>query len=161
MPGLGLTPARGNWESRWFETTSTATFAKGSLVNLTNAYRLKEYTSTDSQVLGIAASHSTASTILRGLPMIQVYLPTPNCTALSDLTTGVVQSDLSIGKHILIYKQGNLMSYASTVKGLDASAFSTSVAIVGPIDADMSRVEVAFNLSNVAIYSGSSITITA
>ena len=157
MPGLGLVPARGNWESRWFETTSTATFAKGSLVNLNNAYRLKEYASTDSQVLGIAASHSTASQSIRGLNMVQVYLPTPNCTAYSDITTGVAQSALSIGARTLVYKQGNLMSYASTVMG-HASNFSSIAAIVGPIDADLSRVEIAFNQDGVALYSTSSVT---
>jgi hypothetical protein len=158
MPGLGLTPARGNWESRWFETTSTATFAKGSAVVLGATYRLQEYASTSSQILGIAASHSTASTILRGLPMVQVYLPTPNCTAMSDLTTGVVQSDMSIGKVITLYKQGNLSSYASSVYGI-ASHFSAVAQVVGPIDADTSRVEIAFRLDQGAtFYSTSSET---
>ena len=101
MPGLGLVPARGNWESRWFETLSTATFAKGSLVNLGADYRLKEYASTDSQVLGIAASHSTASQTIRGLSMVQVFILAANCTAYSDITTGLVQSAMSIGKHVL------------------------------------------------------------
>lgn len=157
MPGLGLVPARGNWESRWFETLSTATFARGSLVNFNAVYQLKEYASTDSQVLGIAASHSTASQTIRGLSMVQVYVPAPNCTAYSDITTGVTQSAMSIGKRILVYKQGNLMSYASTVMG-HASNFSSIAAVVGPIDADLSRVEIAFNQDGVAFYSTSSTT---
>ena len=157
MPGLGLVPARGNWESRWFETLSTATFAKGSLVNLGADYRLKEYASTDSQVLGIAASHSTASQTIRGLSMVQVFIPAANCTAYSDITTGVVQSAMSIGKHVLVYKQGNLMSYASTVMG-HASNFSSIAAVVGPIDADLSRVEIAFNQDGVVFYSTSTVT---
>jgi hypothetical protein len=151
MPGQGLVPARGNWESRWFETTSTATFAKGSLVAFADTYRLKEYASTDSSVVGIAASHSTASTIIRGLPMVQVYLPTPNCTAFSDLTTGVTQSSLSIGKIITVYKQGNVMSYASTVLG-HASLHSAIAQVVGPIDADNSRVEIAFRVDSGAVF---------
>jgi hypothetical protein len=160
MAGQGLVPARGNWESRWFETTSTATFAKGSLVNFADTYRLKEYASTDSQAVGIAASHSTASTLIRGLPMVQVYLPTPNCTAYSDVTTGVTQSSMSIGRRTLIYKQGNNMSYASTVGSASAaeSAFSSIAEVVGPIDADLSRVEIAFNIMNVAFYSTSTVT---
>lgn len=157
MPGLGLVPARGNWETRWFETASAATFAKGSLVNLDDAYRLGEYSSTDSAVVGIALSHSTASQSIRGLNMVAVALPTPNCTAYSDLTTGITQSALSIGKKILIYKEGNLMSYASTVMG-HASRHSAIAQVVGPIDADLSRVEVSFNLENVAFYSTSSVT---
>ena len=97
MPGLGCVPARGNWETRWFETASAATFAKGSLVNFDDAYRLGEYASTDSQVVGIAVSHSTASAPIRGLNMVAVYLPAPGCTFYSDVTTGVTQSALSIG----------------------------------------------------------------
>lgn len=157
MPGLGLVPARGNWETRWFETASAATFAKGSLVGLDDAYRLGEYASTDSSVVGIALSASTASQSIRGLNMVAVAIPTPNCTAYSDLTTGVLQSDLSIGKKVLIYKQGNFMSYASALIG-HASRHSAVAQIVGPIDADLSRVEVSFNMENVAFYSQSSTT---
>lgn len=157
MPGLGLVPARGDWESRWFETLSTATYGKGSLVNFGADYRLKEYASTDSTIVGIAASHSTASQSIRGLNMVQVFVPAPNCTAYSDVTTGVTQSAMSIGKKILIYKEGNLMSYASTVMG-HASRHSSIAQVLGPIDADLSRVEVAFNMENVGFYSTSSTT---
>lgn len=157
MPGLGLIPARGNWETRWFETTSTATFGKGSLVNFGAGYQLKEYLSTDSTIVGIAASHSTASTPIGGVNKVAVYLPAPNCTAYSDVTTGVVASAMSVGKKILIYKEGNLMSYASTVMG-HASRHSAIAQVVGPIDADTSRVEVSFNMENVGFYSTSSTT---
>ena len=157
MPGTGLVPARGDWETRWFETASAATFAKGSLVNFNDAYRLKEYVSTDSQAVGIALSYSTQSTAMRGLDMVAVALPRPGCTAYSDLTTGVTQSALSIGKKILVYKQGNVMSYASTVMG-EASRFSAIAQVVGPIDATNSRVEIAFNMEGVAFYSTSSVT---
>lgn len=157
MPGFGLIPARGNWESRWFETASAATFAKGSLVGLDDAYRLGEYASTDSAILGIAASHSTASTTIRGLSMVQVFIPAPGCTAYSDVTTGVTQSALSIGKKIAFAKEGNLFSYASTVMG-HSSRFSAIATVVGPIDADLSRVEVAFNMENAVLYSVSSTT---
>ena len=160
MPGTGLVPARGNAETRWFETASAATFAKGSLVNFNNAYRLKEYESTDSQAVGVALSYSTQSTSIRGLNMVAVAIPTPNCTFYSDITTGVTQSAMSIGKKILVYKQGNVMSYASTVIG-EASRFSAIAQVVGPIDATLSRVEIAFNLDGVAFYSTSSATFTA
>jgi len=157
MPGLGLVPARGEWETRWFETLSTATYAKGSLVNFGADYRLKEYASTDSTIVGIAVSASTGSQQLGGVNKVAVYLPAPNCTAYSDITTGVVASDMSIGKKILVYKQGNLMSYASTVMG-HASRHSAIAQVVGPIDADLSRVEIAFNMENVGFYSTSSTT---
>lgn len=159
MPGLGLVPARGDWESRWFETLSTATYAKGSLVQFGADYRLREYASTDSATVGIAASASTASQKIRGLQMVQVYIPAPNCTAYSDITTGVTQSAMSIGKKILIYKQGNLMSYASTVMG-HASNFSSIAQVVGPIDAALSRVEISFNLDGAVFYSTSTTTFT-
>jgi hypothetical protein len=157
MPGLGLVPARGDWESRWFETLSTATYQKGSLVNFNSTYQLREYLSTDSTAVGIAASASTGSQKLGGVQKVQVFIPTPNCTAYSDVTTGVTQSNMSIGKKILIYKQGNLMSYASTLAG-HASNFSSLAQVVGPIDALLSRVEVSFNLDSVAFYSTSSTT---
>lgn len=155
MPGIGLVPARGPWETRWFETASAATFAKGSLVNFNNAYRLKEYASTDSQAVGIALSYSTQSTSIRGLDMVAVALPGPGCTAYSDVTTGVAQSSMSIGQKIGVYKQGNVMSYAS-VGG--ESRFSNVAQVVGPIDAAQSRVEIAFNIEAVAFYSMSTAT---
>jgi hypothetical protein len=157
MPGLGLVPARGDWESRWFETLSTATYQKGSLVNFGADYKLREYLSTDSTVVGIAASASTGSQTLGGVKKVQVFVPSPSCTAYSDITTGVTQSSMSIGKKILIYKQGNLMSYASSLAG-HASNFSSIAQVVGPIDALLSRVEIAFNMDNVAFYSTSSTT---
>jgi len=157
MPGLGLVPARGDWETRWFETLSTATYAKGSLVNFNAAYQLREYASTDSTVVGIAASASTGSQSMGGVKKVGVWIPAPNCTAYSDLTTGVTQSAMSVGKRILIYKQGNLMSYASTVMG-HASNFSSIAVVVGPVDTALSRVEIAFNQDSVAFYSTSSAT---
>lgn len=154
---LGLTPARGCWESRWFETASAATFPKGSAVNFDDAYRLKEYLSTDSQLVGIALSYSTQSTSMRGLNMVQVALPAPGCTFTSDITTGVTQSAMSIGKKITLAKEGNHMSFASSVIG-HASRFSGVAQVVGPIDAATSRVELAFNMEAVAFYSTSSVT---
>jgi hypothetical protein len=143
---------------RWFTTTSAATFAKGSLVNLGTTHLLEEYASTDSQYLGIAMSHSTASTpVVGGTASILVAIPAPNCTAYSDLTTGVTASALSVGKSSLIYKQGNHMSYASTVMG-EASRFSALCVIVGPVQADTSQVEIAFTALTGVIYSSSSAT---
>lgn len=157
MPGNGLIPARGNWETRWFETASAATFRKGSAVQLDDAYRLGEYASTDSGVLGIALSDSVNSTPMGGVNKVAVALPAPNCTAYSDVTTGIAQSDLSIGKKVCLYKQGNVASYASTVIG-HASRHSALLTVVGPIDSVNSRVEVAFNMENVGWYSTSSTT---
>jgi len=88
---------------------------------------------------------------------VMVAIPAPGCTAYSDLTTGITQSALSVGKQVCMYKQGNLMSYASTVVG-HASRFSAIATIVGPIDSANSRVEVAFNILSSVYYSGSSAT---
>jgi hypothetical protein len=154
---FGLIPARGPWENRWFETASAATYAKGSLVNFDAGYKLKEYASTDSQVVGVALSASTQSIERGGVNMVMVAIPSPTCTAYSDLTTGIAQSALSIGKKVCMYKQGNHASYASTVIG-HASQFSGVAQIVGPISAADSRVEVAFNLDTLAFYSTSSAT---
>jgi hypothetical protein len=166
MPGFGCVPARGTWEYRLSAVSSGATFAKGSLVNLDSGYLVREYASTDSQVFGIAMSHSTSSLPGVNAPLtyasftsggVLVAIPGPNCTFYSDLTTGIAQSALSIGKAVCMYKQGNLMSYASTVMG-QASRFSAVVVIVGPIDATASRVECAFNANAGVFYSNSSAT---
>lgn len=158
MPGLGLVPAKGTWEYRWFDVLSTATFLKGSAVQFDAAYRVKEYSSTDSSVLGIAMQNSVNSRVLAGgRTQVMVAIPTPNCTAYSDVTIGVTQSSLSPGKHVALAKEGNLMSYTSTVMG-HASRFSAVVTVLGLIDSVTSRVEVAFNMENVGLYSVSSTT---
>ena len=166
MPGFGCVPARGNWEYRLSAVSSGATFAKGSLVNLDPVGNVREYLSTDSQFFGIAMSHSTASFPGAGAPLaypsnnsgyVLVAIPTPGCTWFSDLTTGVTQSSLTPGMASLIYKQGNIMSYASTVMG-QASRFSAIITIVGPIDSANSRVEVAANVLTSIFYSASSHT---
>jgi hypothetical protein len=173
VPGFGCIPARGNWEHRLSAISSGATFAKGSLVALDSGYLVREYLSTDSQVFGIAMSHSTASLPGPGLaggvgniPLayasfnsgaVVVAIPAPGCTFYSDLTTGITQSSLSIGKSVLMYKQGNMMSYASTLFG-QSSGFSQTVTIVGPIDSANSRVECAFNVLATVFYSASTHT---
>ena len=166
MPGFGLVPARGTWEYRLSYISSGATFGKGSLVNLDAGYLVREYLSTDSQFYGIAMSNSTASlpgplsslAYSSNSGAVLVAIPAPGCTAYSDLTTGITQSALSIGKKVCMYKQGNLMSYASTVIG-QASQFSAIATIVGPIDSANSRVEVAFNILSGLFYSASSATL--
>lgn len=176
MPGFGCVPARGTWEYRLSAVSSGATFGKGSLVNLDAGYLVREYLSTDSQVFGIAMSHSTSSLPGPGLaggvgnvPLaypsfnsgaVLVAIPGPNCTFYSDLTTGITQSQLSIGRAVCMYKQGNLMSYTSTLFG-QASGFSQIVTVVGPIDASNSRVEVAFNVLTGIFYSASTHTFAA
>ena len=149
----GLTPARGPWEYRRFNTDSAATYAKGCLVMLNGARNVVEFTSASTQYLGIAMSHSTAS-----LPAgkVMVALPADNCTAYADLLAGIGTSELSFGEAGCIQKSGNLMSYYTNQT---ASVFSVIAQIVGPVDSDSSRVEVAFVKANAAFYSASSVTI--
>lgn len=154
---LGLVPATGDWRTKWFEVLSTATFAKGDAVNFNDAYRIRAYASTDSQFVGIAQSASTQSTSIRGLDMVAVSVPVPGCTMYSDLTTGITQSALSIGKKVSLYREGNNVSYVSTVIG-HASRFSGTVQVFGPIDATRSRVEVSANMENTAFFSQSTAT---
>lgn len=155
MPEYGLIPARGDWEYRWFATTSAATFKKGALLNLGAGFLLEEYASTDSQCLGIAMSNSTASTpVVGGANSVLVAIPRGGATAYSDLTTSVTGSSISVGQASVIYKVGNIMSYASTVMG--ASRFSALVTIAGPVQADTSQIEVAFNAITRVLYSTSS-----
>jgi len=158
MAQYGLIPARGPWEYRWFATTSAATFKKGALVNLDDTFLIREYLSTDSQCLGIAMSNSTASTpVVGGANSVLVAIPAPRCTAYSDITTGVAASSISVGQASVIYKVGNIMSFASTVMG-EASRFSALVTIAGPVQADTSQIEVAFNALTQVLYSTSSAT---
>ncbi len=149
----GLTPARGNWEYRRFNTDSAATFAKGCLVMLNGVRNVVEFTSASTQYLGIAMSHSTAS-----LPAgtVTVALPADNCTAYADVIAGLPTSDLSIGEAGCIQKVGNLMSYYTNQT---ASVFSVTGQIVGPVDSASSRIEIAFVKANAVIYSASSVTI--
>lgn len=158
MPGFGLIPARGQWEERWFDVDSTTTFQKGDAVTLSPLYRVRAYASTDSSILGISATSSTASRVLAGgRNQVMVYVPAPKCTAYSDVTTGVAQSDLSVGKKVCLYREGNNVSYTSTVMG-HASRFSALATVVGLLDSVNSRVEIAFNMENTAYYSVSSTT---
>jgi hypothetical protein len=145
----GLTPARGDWEYRLFNTASAATYAKGNLVALNGARDVVEFTSAMSSHLGIALSASTAS-----LPVgkVLVAIPRPGCTAYSDVTTSFAGSALSIGEVYSIGKHGNLNSYITT----RASVFSSVVEIVGPLDSATSRIEVAFVQLGATLYSVSS-----
>lgn len=151
---FGLIPFRGPWEYRLSTTSSLVTFPKGALLALDPTRTVREYISTDSQWFGIAMSHSTAS--IGG--KVVVAIPAPQCTALSDLTTGIAQSSLSLGQVVNCYKEGNYMSYASTVIG-QSSRFSGVFTIANEtIFSATSQVEVAFNVLTGVLYSGSSHT---
>ena len=152
---FGLIPYRGPWEYRVSTTSSLATFPKGALLSLDPTRTVREYRSTDSNFFGVAMSHSTAS--IGG--KVVVAIPNPFCTALSDLTTGIAQSALSFGQVVNCYKEGNYMSYASTVAGATAaeSVFSGILTIANEtIFSATSQVEVTFNMAQGTLYKSAS-----
>ena len=164
MP-YGLIPARGSWEYRWFRNDSAATFAKGSLVGLGSDYEVEELASTDSQYLGIAMSHSTASIVGRFsgtgvVSGVMVAIPRPGCTAMADIRGNFTQSNLSIGRAVTLLKDGNYFSYVTNAMG-EASRFSAYAVVAGPIQADTSQVEIAFTALTGIYYSASSATLAS
>lgn len=150
---LGFIPARGNWNIRQFDTTSTSTFLKGSLVELNGARTVIEYASASSSVLGIALQNS-ANSAPPG--KVLVAIPTPGCTAMADVAAGMVASGLSIGEALGVGKQGNYMSFVTSHA---ASIHSRIVTIVGALDSAASRIEVSFNQTFVEVFSNSSQTL--
>lgn len=137
---MGLIPARGRWEYELFDTTSTATFKKGSLVQFATNRQLSEYSGGEPSYLGIAMGDSTNS-----LPAgkVLVALPTSgDCTAIADLIAGDAQSGLSLGETVGIVKSGNTVSQITTAY---TSAASRPFVVRGQILlSPTSRIEIGF-----------------
>ena len=115
-----LIPARGGWGYRLFDSNSTATFVKGSLVALNPRRLLVEYTSVSSAAVGIAMHNSTDS-----LPAGKVLVAVPvgnECTFMAQTGT-LALSALSLGQTVGIKKSGN------TVDQVDATLTSAVSAI--------------------------------
>lgn len=131
---MGLIPARGDWWYRLYDSNSTATFVKGSLVALNPRRLLVEYTSVSSAPLGIAMGNSANS-----IPAGKVVVAIPGGGATFMAQTGTLAlSSLSLGQTVGIKKSGN------TVDQVDAtltSAVSAIGAIAGPAQ-DTSKVTV-------------------
>lgn len=156
MP-LGFVPGSGPWEHREFTTLSTATFKKGSLVELGGARTLTEYASTSSSVLGIALCDSVNST---PAGKVQVAIPRPGCIAWADLAPGIGSSGLSAGQAMGVGKRGDYMSFVTTHH---ASVWSQIVGLTGRYDtgatSGVSRVEVYFIQNAAEFYSTSSVSL--
>lgn len=150
---LGVIPARGCWEYRLANTASAATFLKGCVLSLNPARTVREYLSTHSSAYGIAMCDSVNS-----LPAgkVVVAVPTPGCTAMADLSTGVVASLLSIGQVGAIQKVGNYSSFFTTSGAF--SAFSSLFRVAAPYvdDSKISRIEVSPILDNWTEYGSAS-----
>ena len=154
---FGITPARGNWEYRRSAVTtlSQGQFQKGDLVGLDKTRVASLYTSSNfSSYLGVATNDS-----LNSLPVgyVTLAIPRPGCTAYIDVPTGEVASGLSFGQ------TGSIISAngrTSAWSGIQTSVWSKVVEIVGPLDSNLSRIEVAFIQNTAVIYSTSSNTYT-
>lgn len=148
MASQGLIPVRGDWEYRQFDTTSTATFVKGSLVKFAaTTFFLSEYSGGEPHIAGIALHNSTDS-----LPAGKVLIAVPGngSYARADLPTGVVASSLSPGVTVGFAKSGNTVS---TLTFSYTSAAGRLAVISGPYNSANSTVEVQFLSSYVYLNS--------
>lgn len=154
MP-LGFIPSEGRWNNRLFDTASTATFLKGSLVALNGARNVVEYTSQMSSYLGVALGDS-ANSLPTGKVLVAV--PEDGCIATTDVAPGLTVSSLSIGEAMGIGKRGNYMSF---VTDDTASVWSAIVTIVGSHDSTSgnSRIKVAFIKNEATYWSTSSVSV--
>ena len=139
MASQGLIPTRGDWEYRQFDTTSTATFRKGSLVKFAaTTFLLSEYSGGEPFIVGIAL-HNSADSLPSGKVLVAV--PGSGSYARADLPTGVVASSLSIGVTCGFAKSGDTVS---TVTFSYTSAAGRLAVISGPYNSTNSTVEVQF-----------------
>ena len=154
---FGITPARGPWEYRRsaITTLSQGQFQKGDAVGLDKTRLASLLTSSNySSLFGIAMHDS-----LNSMPVgyVTIAIPTPQCTAYMDLLTTEAASGMSFGQ------SGSIVSAAghtSTFSLLATSVWSRMVTIVGPVDSNLSRVEVSFIQNASVVYSTSSNTYT-
>lgn len=155
---LGIIPARGDWEYRrvsGITTLSQGAFSGGDLVNLDHGRNLSVWTSTQSSYLGVAMGSSVNS-----LPVnnVLVAIPRPGCTAFVDSLTTDAASNFSLGQSgSIITRYGRTSCLSMLPAG--GSVFSFQVTIVGPMDSNLSRIEVAFLQQTAIYYSASSATL--
>lgn len=142
--GTGFRPYRGDWRTRQFDTTSTATFRQWCPVSLSSTHQLKEFgtAAANEKLLGIAMHDSEDS-----LPTGKVLVAVPGfgATAVGKVQTGVASSALSIGLAYDMEKSGNNLRIDTD------STTSACVMIMGTIDSATSEIEVVFT-DNVLLY---------
>lgn len=135
--GFAFQPIRGNWKTVEFDSTSTATFGKGSPVAFGGVMTLVEAAVGSPSIIGIALSRSVDS-----FPAgkVQVAVPQDRSAVFeADIETDVAASTLSVGLCYSIEKSGNTMRI-----DVDSQA-SAFVQIVGsPNVSAKSRVEAVF-----------------
>ena len=155
MP-LGITPARGNWETVLSPITTLAAgmFQKGDLVTSGRGRLASLHTSSNNTgYLGVAL-HDSQQSLPVGFALIAV--PTAGCTAYVDTLTTEVRSNLSFGEAGSIVSSGGR---TSTFSKLAESVWSRNVEIRTmnqPANSADSRIEVAFIQNGAQLYSTSS-----
>ena len=143
---LGIIPTRDwrGWTRQTIDLTSTCSAKKGSLVKLGTARTLAEYTSVDSQYLGVIAADSANST---PTGKAVVLIPNGGARAIVDVPTGLASSALSLGQCYGIYRGASPDGApCSTLTDGSTSVWSRTVTITGTLDnsSGVSRIEVAF-----------------
>lgn len=156
---LGIIPTReGNaWTLQRFPLASTASFLKGSLVKLDGARNCAEYTSVDSQYLGVS-THASVNSLPQGFAIIAVPSHA-DARAMIDVPSGLAASALSLGQAYGITRFGTDPQPCSTLTTLATSVWSRVVSITGVLDnsSGNSRIEVAF-IRNEATFGSNSST---
>ncbi len=102
---MSLREGRGRWTMLGLDTESAATFIRGAAVGLSTIGRVKEYTSTQSQILGIAM-HASADSLPAGKVVVKVPCDADNSFWITTLTN-VAASSLSAGQGVGCVKSGN------------------------------------------------------
>jgi len=155
----GIIPARGDWEYRRFSAVTTLAqgqWQKGELVSLGFGRVPSLFTSSNmTTFLGVGMNAS-----LQSLPTgtCTIAIPRPGCTAYVDTLTGEVASNLSFGEAGSIVSAGGI---TSTFSKLATSVWSRVVEVVGAVDSNLSRIEVAFIQNSATVYSTSSVSFLA
>ena len=156
---MALTPCRGDWLYRLLDSKSTATFVRGSLVDLAPDRTVIEYTSVRSQFAGIALNSSVDSLAHPG--KVVVAVPSgAGCTMMVPMATNLATSALSIGTPVGISKSGNTVDQLDSAP--QASAFSRVGLIYGkPILSPVSQIEVAITGDAGVWFSTSTVTVAS
>lgn len=108
---MSLRPNRGDWKYRLFDSHSTATFTEGSLVAFDIRRDVIEYSSAQSQPIGISMHRSVDSLAHPGKVLVAVPLG-GECTFWANTGT-IAVSSLSLGQRVGIIKSGNTVDQLS------------------------------------------------
>lgn len=151
----GFVPGRGDWIYERFTLATASNISRGTAVCISNATgrQISEYSGGQQGLLGFL-THASLSSLPAGQGIVAI--PRAGCTAWCDVPTGLASSSLSQFDCFGIYKANGVCSYITTAY---TSAASRCVEIYGPVDSNLSRVEVAFLLNPAQLWSVSTTSI--